>query len=455
MASPGRVTRLLGFLSPLFFVLLAGTGPFEGCDDGSGAEPRPLPRDTSEGCFFDSDCVATGCELLRCIAGSCVEVAPIRDGDGDGEAPPPCGMDCDDADPTIGPGETELCDLVDQDCDGRIDEMAIPRALRFELTTTDATMAMSSWDDRVVVSDAEFTRNGVRVRRLELDGELGTVEPLLTTDRDIVLVAADESDAGAWFAIATDEETPGGGQEIALVEVQRGAEGEVVVVAEPVLRAAGDVQGLAVLVMGGVPFVGWDEADSTRHLWSPGWADAVVVGEALVTGLGALDLATDGTSIVVPSGRSSLAFFAPADGSRTTTLATTGELGVGRPLASDDGFVWALVRDAFDHSIQRVDASAAGPVSTLPTGGGLELGIDLSPEGLVLTRVGTDGVRAWVLRASDPSMIRRTFSPSEISGGSRPVVGTDVAVTSQGTAILTNFGAAGSSLAVLACGTEG
>jgi hypothetical protein len=112
------------------------------------------------------------------------------------------------------------------------------------------------------------------------------------------------------------------------------------------------------------------------------------------------------------------------------------------------------VRDAFDFSIQRVDATSAGPVSTLPTGGGLELGIDATPEGLVLTRAGTEGVRAWVLREADPSSIRRTFGPDEISGPARPIVGTSVSVSTQGTAILTNFGAAGSSLAVLACGTE-
>ncbi len=91
----------------------------------------------------------------------------------------------------------------------------------------------------------------------------------------------------------------------------------------------------------------------------------------------------------------------------------------------------------------------------LPTGGGLELGVDVTPEGLVLTRAGSEGVRVWVLRESDPSApALRTFSPSEISGVARPIVSTDVAVTSQGIAILTNFGSAGSSLAVLACGTE-
>jgi len=47
----------------------------------------------------------------------------VPDGDGDGARGLLCGgLDCDDADPTVGPGKPELCDDKDNDCNGKIDE---------------------------------------------------------------------------------------------------------------------------------------------------------------------------------------------------------------------------------------------------------------------------------------------------------------------------------------------
>ncbi|MEM9860883.1 MAG: MopE-related protein, partial [Myxococcota bacterium] len=50
----------------------------------------------------------------------CVFTPTDRDGDGDGVTS--CGGDCNDDDPRVRPGAPEVCDLIDQDCDGRFDE---------------------------------------------------------------------------------------------------------------------------------------------------------------------------------------------------------------------------------------------------------------------------------------------------------------------------------------------
>jgi hypothetical protein len=86
---------------------------------GSSAEEDPCSRLTGDGV---DDCHEYACDdaTRRCVLRE-------RDEDRDGQPPQSCGgQDCDDENPTIGRGFTELCSdtgpFVDEDCNGVIDD---------------------------------------------------------------------------------------------------------------------------------------------------------------------------------------------------------------------------------------------------------------------------------------------------------------------------------------------
>ena len=126
---------------------MIGPGDFED-DDGDGlvdiacGAPRGIDCDdldpdagpgTTESCDGrDNDCDDR-------VDEGAADLSWFYDGDGDGHGaasaenpvvrdctPPPMhvasGADCDDADPDVRPGATELCDMRDGDCDGAVDE---------------------------------------------------------------------------------------------------------------------------------------------------------------------------------------------------------------------------------------------------------------------------------------------------------------------------------------------
>ena len=91
----------------------------ESCNPVTGCEPgRPCGSDAD--CSDDDACTIEQCDPASRVC----TYAPI-DGDGDGDAPRVCGgSDCDDSRGDVFDGAPERCDLVDNDCDGAIDDGA-------------------------------------------------------------------------------------------------------------------------------------------------------------------------------------------------------------------------------------------------------------------------------------------------------------------------------------------
>lgn len=92
-----------------------------GCTDGRCRLDVSLTCDDGDPCTVDT------CEMNRCVF---ADGRVDADGDGafargtaaDPQAPLGCGDDCDDSDPNVFPGAVELCDSVDNDCNGVADE---------------------------------------------------------------------------------------------------------------------------------------------------------------------------------------------------------------------------------------------------------------------------------------------------------------------------------------------
>jgi len=98
--------------TPLHFRCADGKycSPTEGCVAGAA-------------CAVDADCFRPdACTAARCDVAKKRCIYTFLDGDHDGDAPESCGgTDCDDSKATVRGAGSEVCDLLDNDCDGVVD----------------------------------------------------------------------------------------------------------------------------------------------------------------------------------------------------------------------------------------------------------------------------------------------------------------------------------------------
>lgn len=90
---------------------------------GDLGRDKPFSCDAAHPCADGFRCVAGACVAGSGSGGGSSDGGTFVDLDGDGHASPANGgADCDDTNPNIHPGAAELCNGVDDDCDGETDE---------------------------------------------------------------------------------------------------------------------------------------------------------------------------------------------------------------------------------------------------------------------------------------------------------------------------------------------
>lgn len=364
---------------------------FRGCGGGTpeGAPldaGRPLPVRTGP-CLVDADCASDDmCALMVCRAGRCVDEGPPFDSDGDRVAPPPCGDDCNDRSASTFPGAAEICNRVDDDCDGAIDE--------------DAPGAQAYPGPPLHLARLAALSDGWAYVGLSLEGDLlaqtvaldGTVrEPSVIASRadvgDVVDVAA--HGRGSQVVVALARGITGPPLRLVLDRV-----GDALVPTGPPAEL-GDVgaERVALTVFGGSEWLAWDTTAARALLRV---ADGSVRALDRGDGFARPSFATDGERLAVTDGDARIRFY-DAGGVEVATQTMAGPLAASA-LASGDGVVYVAYRDAIDHLIAEVSIDRVGSGVVAPAGARDDaVSLGRTDANLVVMRADARGARATLM----------------------------------------------------------
>jgi hypothetical protein len=365
---------------------LAFEGPFRGCGAESSAPSATLPEGEPPECFVDTDCTAEICNMAQCVAGTCRQVPQMTDADFDGATAAPCGTDCDDTDPTVGPRFFEICDSLDNDCDTRIDEDAMPMPVLYTIGAD--VRASGVVDDLPGVVLLSIDPVGVQFELVARWFDLTPTAPfgsarLATFEDDGSVVQALPVPGGLrvlWSSLSDRvvRETT-----LRVTRTERSATIEpdptidVVTEVDVTSMRATETAGGYVLLLETIDDLG----TRTRSLVVPGTSPLPVPYEAT------LDLASRDMRFYVPAGASEIAVLNAA-GDEVQRVVLPGELTLD-PLTSWNGRILAVSRDASSFSVSEItSADTLGDSFPLEVGfGDSDIALHPLASALAVTRV--------------------------------------------------------------------